>query len=54
MHASLPSFHTQQEQTAFIGYEVEKAIARVWMKNIQAVVKYRKTRIICQQKRCFI
>ena len=29
------SFQTQQEQTVFIWQEVEKAVARVWKKNIQ-------------------
>ena len=53
-HALLLSFQTQQEQTVLIWYEVGKAVARVQKKNILAQVKYRKIRISCQQKRCFI
>ena len=34
--------------------KVGKAVARVWKKIIQAKVKYRKIRINCQQKSCFI
>ena len=35
-HASLLSFQTQQEQTVFIRWEVEKAVAGVQKKNNRA------------------
>ena len=53
-HALLLGFKTQQEQTALIWQGVGKTVARVWKKNIQAEVKYRKIRISYQHKRCFI
>ena len=53
-HVLLPGFKTQQEQTVLILQEVAKALATVPNKTIQAEGKYRKTRINCQQKRCFI
>ena len=37
-----------------VNKEVGKAVATVRKKNTQAEVKYRKIRISCQQKRCFI